>query len=94
MAFYTLKYWPGLGKTTSIVLGNHREQCACASRVTGHPLTHATIIATWGYAHYLNEQQTNLDPTTPLRRRIRQQTDVMQNNDVDRFSMTWLIYNI
>ena len=43
--FYTLKYGPGLGKAQSFVLGNLREQCACARCVTRHWLTHATIIA-------------------------------------------------
>ena len=39
----------------------------------------------------LNEQQTDPDPTTPMRRRIRRENVVMQYNDADSFPMTWLI---
>ena len=72
----------GLGKTQSIVLGNHRDQCACVSRVARHRLAHATIIA---QNMPLSGQQTYPDLAGQMRRQIRRETVVTQYNDADRF---------
>ena len=77
-------------KKQSIVPGNHREQCAFASRVTKHWPYQRDNNST-KYIHNLNEQQTNAEPTTPMLRWIRSQTVVMQLTT--GVSITWLMYN-